>query len=48
MVYLEENMTNLPDAKKIVTVGYSRTLTGTKRSDQHGWQKRDRILHRVK
>ena len=48
MVNSEENMKNLKDTKERVTLGYSITLTGTKRGDWNGWQKRDGILHRVK
>ena len=41
-------MTNLKDTKTKVTVGDRKTLTGTKKGDWHGWQKRDRKLHYVK
>ena len=40
-------MTTLKDTKIRVTVGYSRTLSGTKSGDWHGWQKYDRKLHHV-
>ena len=47
MVNLEENMLNLKDAETRVTVGESRSLTGTKRGNCHGDRICDRKLHRV-
>ena len=47
MVNLEENMTNLKDSETRFTVGDSRTLTGKKCGDWHGYQRRDGKLHRV-
>ena len=47
MVKSEENMTNLKDAKTRVTVGYIRTLTGTKCDNCNIWKKRDGKIHRV-
>ena len=43
----EENMTKVKDNKTIVTVGDSRTLTGTKYGDWYGYQICDRKIHRV-
>ena len=47
MVNLEENMTNLKDAKTRVTIGYRRKLTGKKHGDWHGYQRYDGKLYRV-
>ena len=47
MVNLEENMTNLSDAKTQVTVGDSRTLTRTKCVNWHSYHKHDRKLYHV-
>ena len=47
MLNLEENMMNLKDFKTQVTIGDSRTLTGTTFGNWHGWQRRDRKIHRV-
>ena len=41
MVYTEENMSNLHDAEKIVTVVDNGTLTRTKCGDWNGYRKRD-------
>ena len=45
MLNLEENTTNLKDAQKRVTIGDSRTLTGTKCGNWHGWHRRDGKIH---
>ena len=47
MVNSEDNMTNLKDTKTKVAVGDRKNITGTKRGDSHGWQKRNRKLHHV-
>ena len=41
IVKSEENIINQKDAKTQVTVRDSRTLTGTKHVDWHGYQRRD-------
>ena len=47
LVKSEENMTNLVDEETRVTVGVSRTLTGTKRGIWHDYHKHDVRLHHV-
>ena len=47
MVNSEDNMTNLKNTKTRVAVGDRKNITGTKRGDSHGWQKRNRKLHQV-
>ena len=41
MVNSEENMTNLQETKTQVTIGDSRTLTGEKSGDWHGYHRRE-------
>ena len=43
----ENNMTNLKDTETKVTTGEHKTLTGTKRGDWHGWQKRNGKLNNL-
>ena len=45
MIISEENMTNLKESKTRVTVGDSKTITGTKGVNWHGYQRRDRKFH---
>ena len=47
MAKSEENMTNLKDAKTRVTVGDSRTLTGGKGGNLHGYQRHAGKIHCV-
>ena len=47
MVNSEENITNLKDAKTRVTVGDSRTLTGGKGGNWHGYQRHAGKIHCV-
>ena len=47
MVNSEDNMTNLKETKTKFTVGYRKTITGTKHGDWHGWQKHNGKLHHV-
>ena len=48
MVITEVNATNFKVVKTRVTIGDSRTLTGEKRGNWHGYQRCDRKLHRMK
>ena len=43
----EENMSNLKDSKTLVTVGYSRKITGAKCGNWHIWHRLDIILQRA-
>ena len=47
MVTTEENITNLSDEETEITVGYSRTLTGTKHGNWHRYHKYDKKIHRM-
>ena len=47
MVNLEENMTNLKNAKTRVTVRDCKTITRTKFGDWQGWQKHSKNIYHV-
>ena len=45
MVNLEDNIMNLRDSKKRITLGYSGTLTNTKCGNWNGYHRRDTKLY---